>query len=653
MRRALPGLLSCVLAGLPVSIAFAQDDAVVVTATRFPDAKRELPVGVTVIDAAQIRSSASSNLGDILAQFGLLHIRDLSGSQNPQVDLRGFGATGDQNTLVLLDGIRISENEIVPAQLSAIPIDSIERIEIVRGGGAVQYGGGATGGTINIITRRGRPGESRAHVLARAGGYGTAEGRAEFNRYGEHFGGGLVGSYEDTEGYRKNSHYRQGNLAGRLDASLGTAKLYAKLALDDQQQRLPGALSEAQIAADRRQSTHPGDFSEREGVHLAFGGTQQLGRHEVSADVGYRTKDTRFVQIFGGVPFSGDTDVDEWSFSPRAKLAFDALGRSHELIVGADLQGWQFDSRSDFLVAPVSAEQSNAALYGQLSAWLADRMRLVLGARRQHVGERFTVAQRDSEGRSLEAYEAALRHGFAGGWSAYAKYSKSFRVATFDENACFVLPCSGLLEPQTAKAGELGVEYESRRLHARTAVYQVDLQDEIYFSPLVGPFGANVNLSPTRGRGVEFEAGWRATQAIELRAGLTLLEAKFRSGTFGGVDVSGKEIPLVPELLASAGVSWTYAPRSRASLNARYVGEQRFDNDQANRFRRQPAYGIVDLKIEHSLARAWQVALEVRNLLNERFFSYGRVDSPTAPTTFAALPEAERAAYLSIAWTMQ
>ncbi|HEX7054639.1 MAG TPA: TonB-dependent receptor [Burkholderiales bacterium] len=646
-------LLSGLLAGLLASLAVAQDDAVVITATRFPDSKRDLPVGVTVITADDISRSGSSNLGDILAQYGLLHIRNLSGSQNLQVDLRGFGATGDQNTLVLLDGIRISENELVPAQLSAIPVDSIERIEIVRGGGSVQYGGGATGGTVNIITRRTRPGESRARVLARAGGYGTGEARATLERSGGSLGVALAGSYEDTEGYRDNSHYRQGNFAGRLDARLGTARLYAKLALDDQQQRLPGSLSEAEIEADRRQSTRPGDFTQREGVHLAFGGTQYLGRHELSADASYRTKDSRFVQVFGGVAFPGDTDVDEWSLSPRVKLAFDALGRAHELIVGADFQAWHYDSRSPFLVDRLSSEQSNAAVYGQLGAWLTESTRLVLGARRQHVGERLQIVQRDTEGHSLEAYEAALRQRFARGWSAYAKYSKSFRVATFDENACFALPCSGLLEPQSGKGAELGIEYESRRLRARGSIYRTDLENEIYFSPLVPPFGANVNLSPTRRRGLELEAAWRAAETIDLRAGLALLEAKFRSGTFGGVDVSGSEIPLVPEVLASAGISWTYAPRSRASLNARYVGEQRFDNDQANRFRKQPAYGVVDLKIEHALSRAWQVALEVRNLLNERYFSYGRVNDATAPTTFDALPEPERAAYLSVAWTME
>jgi len=100
MRTAAFGLL----AGLAFSTAFAQDDAVVITATRFPDSKRDLPVGVTIITADDIQRSASSNLGDILAQYGLLQIRDLAGTQNPQVDLRGMGITGDQNTLIMIDG---------------------------------------------------------------------------------------------------------------------------------------------------------------------------------------------------------------------------------------------------------------------------------------------------------------------------------------------------------------------------------------------------------------------------------------------------------------------------------------------------------------------------------------------------------------------
>ena len=133
----------------PVMLA----DEVVVTATRFREPRQELPVGVTVINEEQIRASTAGTVPELLRQVPGIQIRDSSGSPNQQVDMRGFGITGDQNTLVLLDGQRISENEQASVNWTAIPLSSIERIEIMRGSGAVLYGGGATGGTINVITR--------------------------------------------------------------------------------------------------------------------------------------------------------------------------------------------------------------------------------------------------------------------------------------------------------------------------------------------------------------------------------------------------------------------------------------------------------------------------------------------------------------------
>ncbi len=646
--------LSGLLAGLWLSLALAQDDAVVITATRFPDTKRDLPVGVTVITADDIRKSASTNLGDILAQFGLLQIRDLAGTQNPQIDLRGFGITGDQNTLVLLDGLRMNEADLESAQLSAIPLEAIDRIEIVRGGGAVLYGGGASGGTINIITRRGAANESRARALVRAGGYGTGEARAGFERYGETLGGGLAASYEDTKGYRSNSHYRQRSVLGNLEARSGDDRVYLKAGVDEQRARLPGSLTEAQIDQDPRQTTTPNDWRSRDGAQVVLGGSRRSGRNEYSADLGYRQRNTQaFFAGFGG--FFTDTDANLWSFTPRARLPFDAFGRAHELVLGADLERWDYGTRSatgpgDPAFSIRNGDQSSGALYAQTNLWLASATRMVLGARSQRTTQRLSEEVFADDRRTanhLEAYEAALRQGLGRGWSGYAKVGKSFRVANFDENACFFPPCGlTLLEPQTARSGELGMEYENRVLTGRAAVYQIDLENEIYFSPLAG---ANINLSPTRRRGVELEGGWRATPALDLRAGLAFLQATFRSGVYGGVDVSGNTVPLVPEVLATAGASWRFAERSRFSVNARYVGKERFDNDQANTFpRKQPAYGLVDLKLEHALARAWQVALEVRNLFDKRYFSYGTASG----TTFSALPAPGRAAYASLEWRM-
>jgi len=651
-------LIAGLLAGFCICICYAQDQSIVITATRFPDSKRDLPVGVTVITADDIRKSASSNLGDILAQFGLLQIRDLAGTQNPQLDLRGFGVTGDQNTLVLLDGLRLSEADLESAQLSAIPLESIERIEIVRGSGAVLYGAGATGGTINIITRRSRAGETRGDALARAGGFGTEEFRGGFSRQGEVFGGSVAASYEDTDGYRSNSRYRQRSAFGRVDAQLPSGRAYLKADVDEQRARLPGSLTEAQINADPRQTTTPDDWRERDGAQISTGGAYFLGRHELTADLGYRQRTTRaFFAAFGG--FYTDTDANLWSFTPRAKFKFDALGRTHDFIVGVDVEQWDYNTLSASSPSTTSApfskrhgEQESVGWYAQTNFWLTPATRLVLGGRIQHIDQRLTEEVFPLDDRRnadrLEAYEAALRHGFKTGWSIYGRYGKSFRVGNFDENACFFPPCSAeLLLPQTALTAELGAEFENRSFTFRTNIYDTRLENEIYFSALTF---SNINLSPTEREGLEFEGTWHATSTLDLRGGLAFQRARFRSGVYGGVDVSGKTVPLVPEVLATAGASWSFMPGGRFNLNLRHVGQQRFDNDQANTFARQmPGYTLADAKVEYRFARRWEAALEVRNLFDKQYFSYG---ATTGPTTYSALPAPTRAAYLSVAWRL-
>jgi iron complex outermembrane receptor protein len=158
----------------------------------------------------------------------------------------------------------------------------------------------------------------------------------------------------------------------------------------------------------------------------------------------------------------------------------------------------------------------------------------------------------------------------------------------------------------------------------------------------------NINLAPTRRRGAELEGAWRAAQRLDLRASLALLQAQFRSGSYGGVDVSGKDVPLVPEVIAAAGFAWSFSAESRFNLNARYVGRQRYDNDQANRFaKRIPAYGLIDAKLERRATKRVTLALEARNLLDRRYYSYGIWDGASS---FSAYPQAGRALYASLAW---
>ena len=158
---------------LPLSVfaATATLDEVVVTATRFPE-NQGAAVNVTVITAADIEKSAARTLPAILAQHAGIQVRSNDGTSDSMIDMRGFGMTGNQNTLVLLDGQPINDLDLSAIRWSAIPLESIARIEIINGGGAVLYGAGASGGTINIITKNPSK-KMQGNVRAGLGSYAT------------------------------------------------------------------------------------------------------------------------------------------------------------------------------------------------------------------------------------------------------------------------------------------------------------------------------------------------------------------------------------------------------------------------------------------------------------------------------------------------
>ena len=132
-------------------------DTVVVTADRIQSSLKEVPSNVTVLTQKDIQSSTAANVSQLLADQGFqvinsgttqsLYIRGMGQSQ--------LGQEWDSKVLILLNGRRIGANN---AALMDINRDAIDRIEIIRGPAAVQYGSSALGGVVNIITKRGEEG---------------------------------------------------------------------------------------------------------------------------------------------------------------------------------------------------------------------------------------------------------------------------------------------------------------------------------------------------------------------------------------------------------------------------------------------------------------------------------------------------------------
>ena len=187
------------LAAIPAALILATNawadettmSTVVVTANRTQELKRELSGNVTIIDEAGIKASPAATMADLMAQNGLLVVTTGSTSN---VQIRGYGSLtmsreSENTVLTLINGHRVGNSN-----LATMGLANVERVEIIRGPSAVQYGSSALGGVINIITKRGT-GKPYASIEAGGGSDGLVRGQAAL--------GGSFGNFDLSLGLSK------------------------------------------------------------------------------------------------------------------------------------------------------------------------------------------------------------------------------------------------------------------------------------------------------------------------------------------------------------------------------------------------------------------------------------------------------------------
>ncbi len=132
----------------------SNDEMMVVTASRFEQPIGNVIAPVSVVSREEIEQSQAKTLTDILRRLPGAEVTVNGGiGQNASLFLRG---TNSNHTLVLIDGIRMNNSITAGTNLNRIPVNQVERVELIRGAGAAMYGSDAIGGVLNIITRSSR-----------------------------------------------------------------------------------------------------------------------------------------------------------------------------------------------------------------------------------------------------------------------------------------------------------------------------------------------------------------------------------------------------------------------------------------------------------------------------------------------------------------
>ncbi|MDP4300599.1 TonB-dependent receptor [Leptothrix discophora] len=572
---------------------------VVISGTRFADAADSQPIGISVITAEQISRGGYTTLNEaVMRQLGVPGRLDLNGGGEYALDLRGFGGTSDSNMVIVVDGIRVSEGDTGGTRLAGIPIETVERIEVLRGTNAVLYGEGATAGVIVITTKAGK-GVSRrdaGQVYLAGGTQGRRELRGTATLNAGDFSFDLAAQRRLSDGHRDNFASGVGAAAFAAQWQDGEGlRLVARHAEDTLSTGLPNALSAAQFAADPSQATSLTDHGRIDGRRSTLTGELRVGAWEFAADVGHRTKALRSINF--DAPFDYDIRAD--TANVRARHIGRIAGLSNQVRFGVDHARWE---RTVPQAAP--DVQRSRAFYIKDDLTLAGGTAWSAGLRREKLDKEAHGFGPGLGKDRVTAWDLGVVQPIGRHAQVYGRLGKSFRLASVDELS------NTNLRTQTSRDLEVGTRWrdETTRLEAR--VYRSRLHNEIGFDPAAGLFGSNVNYDPTRRSGIEAEGRHELSSAVELRAAAALLRSRFDSGAN-----AGKDVPLAPRVNGLVGVNWQFLPQHHLGADVVYIGRQYPTLDNSCRM---ASAATLDTRYAWRQP-SWELSLAVTNVADRTY----------------------------------
>lgn len=466
----------------------AELDPIIVTATRTPTLVSTLNAAVTVITREQLALLQGSDVGDALTQVaGIDVIRSGGPGQAPlSVFIRG---SESNHTLVLIDGVRLNDSNSGIAALQDIPLESIERIEIVKGPRSNQWGSDAIGGVIHIITRAATQQGFSGDVMTRYGRYNSSDVSGTLSYRAAQ--GGISGTLErqDTDGYPTfrgaTLDAAHENIAGTLsaDLKLGPGQLTLKtLYADGSTERLGSAQATAVEAYDfvRRTSAlgWTGAVTDRWQTTLSL---QLMGDDSEDQQVGFGTTPDFYKTDRKGVDWQNVVTLGAHQFTLGANFTDEVTKASVS------------DSRINESTITKAVFAQDAVRYGRHSV-------LVSGRYTDH----------DSFGGYTTA---AIDYGFAitpevtagiGYGTAFRAPTASERFLSFPDFGFFANPD---LDPE--KSRNLEASLKARIGATQTvavSVYQNRIKDLITFvSDPVTFEGTNVNVDRAKITGMEMD----------------------------------------------------------------------------------------------------------------------------------------------------
>lgn len=612
------GVLSTAILSLNAASVVAADkkvndqvlETVYVSATRSETAQLPVATQIDVITAEDIRVSGAKLLSEVLRTQGGIQLTDSDGSGARNVTASMRGLSGANNVLVLVDGRKLNNPSLAAPALNTVALKDVERIEIVQGSAGVLYGDQAVGGVINIVTKRAKAGTINGSVSATGG----TDNLEDYNaNVAQGFENGLSYSVSaqkrNADNYRDNNQSAYENIFANLRYDFSNGFVFVEGQQIDDQLRLAGSLSDAEVAIDRRATNTPDDYSNQQ-TDIARGGfgLDLSSAWTLLAEYSDRNEETDYFQW--GLT---NASMRVKSLTPRLIGEFATENGQSVVTIGYDDIDSFYESNNAY--SPLESEQQQQSYYAQAVYPVIANLTLTAGARFAQVEDKnhlYSLAQDDD----LSATELGLSYDAGNNWRIFGRYAESFRFANPDENN-LVAADVVFLDPQTGESFELGTEWQTAVGKVTYSVYSMTLNDEIVYDASVpnNQFynGANINLPDSERKGIMLTTDTTLSKELSLRFNYTYTDAEIVDGVY-----DGKVVPFVAENSAAANIIFTPITALNFSLEGIYTGSRYKSNDEANLGPKLPSLVVFNLAALYTYKQL-EFSGRINNLTNELY----------------------------------
>jgi iron complex outermembrane receptor protein len=620
-------------------------EEIVVTATRLADTIEELrrvPGQVYVVTSQDIQRTKPSTVQEALRQVPGIVLYDQNGNRfQPIVDLRGFNGQPNPTTSVFVDGVRVNEPDSNGVNFDLIPIQDVERIEVLPGPTAV-FGRNALGGVINIITKRGMktPQTTVEGALGSFNHYRISVNTSGPLKDFDYYGGFVL---DRESGFRDFSDGRVSKATGKLGyrPSEATDLSLAYTYVNDRLEQA-STLTLSELAQDRRQVINPGSVYANELSSVTFQGKQKLPwGFSLAGNASFRQTSQDLRNVGRSSVSRGIADTNTTSGAFQLSHEARVWERLNRFSLGGEIEHGGVHSSTDgtFGLFPFASrrlmDQDATGVFAQDTFDLTSELALTGAVRYDSTKLRFvdelTAANSGAKRYGRTTPRAGLTYTPWSVLTVYANYGQGFRVPTTDELFAFGVGSSNAdLKPVKSQTYEVGLRARPADwVEGTAAFFLTDVKDEIVFDPTVPPFGQNRNSPKSRRQGVELGTKLRPHEQVDILLNYTYTDARFRSAAAlsTGTVERGDRVPLVPPHQVNGTVTYRPVTGLELSMNGRYVSRQVLLNDEANQlaFRIQDAF-ILNARASYTWKQfTWFV--QGNNLTDKKYETFGIVSA--------------------------